>query len=298
MKKVIGIDLGGTKVSGGIVDENGRILKSITAETQSANGKKGVLDGIIEIIKELIQYGKIEGIGLGTPGFIDTEKGQVLFHSGNIPGWTGVNIKQELSNVFKGMPIFVENDANVAAICEGWIGAGKKLDSFVMITIGTGIGSGIWTKRDGIWHGSNYRGAELGHSILYPNGKPCGCGQKGCAEQYISGRAIEKSYTEKTGKFLKGQTIFKNSKDLICEEVVEKFTQDLAIFLVSIKNIVDPQGLIIGGGVINSKEYWWDKMVDYYRSLSNNLEGMEILTAKYLNKSGMIGAAKIVFDNM
>src|SRR5699024_3031305 len=124
----------------------------------------------------------------------------------------------------------------------------------IMITLGTGLGGGIWDKERGIWHGNNYQGAELGHSILYPKGRQCNCGQKGCAEQYISGTGIENTYREITGKDLTGEEIFENSTDSASKKTIDRFTQDLATFLVTIKNIFDPHGLIIGGGVINSKD--------------------------------------------
>ena len=299
MQKVIGIDLGGTKINGGVVDEEGNILKKLRVDTQSKAGREIVLENIKNLIKELIKDEKIEGIGLGSPGFIDTDKGRVVYNGGNIENWAGVHIKEELSREFDNIPVHVENDANVALICEEWVGAGKGLDTIVMITLGTGVGGGIWSKTQGIWHGNNYQGAELGHSILYPMGRQCNCGQKGCVEQYISGRGIERTYFEKTGKNLKGAEIFKNrEKDKICNEVVEIFIRDLSIFLVSIKNIFDPEGLIIGGGVINSREYWWKDMLEYYKSYCNAPIGMKILPAKYLNDAGVIGAGKLAFDNI
>ena len=298
MGKVIGIDLGGTKINGGVVNEKGRILNKITIETKDKDGRQGVLDGIADVIKELMKDEEIKGIGIGTPGFIDTEKGQVLYHGGNIGDWVGVNLKEEMAKKFGGLPVFVENDANVAAICEGWVGGGKGLESFIMITLGTGVGGGIWNKKTGIWHGNKYQGAELGHSILYPNGRSCGCGQKGCAERYISGTGIEVNYEEITGNHLTGEEIFENNNDPASIETIDKFTKDLATFIVSIKNIFDPQGLIIGGGVINSREIWWNKMIENYKAYCNSPEGMEILPAKYLNDAGVIGAAKIAFDNI
>ncbi len=299
MKKVIGIDLGGTSIYGGLIDEKGEILKKASRDTGSQEGRKIVLGRIMEVIDELMEGETVEGIGLGSPGFIDVEQGKVLFLGGNIKEWTGVNIKEELSSQIGGLPIFIENDANVAAICEEWLGKAKGLDSFIMLTLGTGVGGGIYSKKAGLWYGKNYQGAELGHVILHPNGRLCGCGQKGCVEQYISGNAIEKNYLEITGERLKGKDIFaKSETDKNCKKTVEKFAEDLGLYLVSIKNIFDPEGVVIGGGVINSKEYWWDEMLRYYKENCNNPKGMEILPAKFLNDAGMIGAAKVVFDRI
>lgn len=299
MKKVIGIDLGGTSIYGGIITEKGEIIKRAERETGTGLGKVEVLNRIIEVINELLNGQVVEGIGIGTPGFIDSEEGKVLSIGGNIEGWAGTDIKGELSKVFKDLPIFVENDANVAGICESWIGSGKDLETFVMITLGTGVGGAIYTSKEGIWHGHRYQGAELGHVILYPKGRPCNCGQNGCVERYISGRAVEIIYKEETGIDMKGKDIFKNSlNDEISKNLINDFAENLAIYIVSLKNIFDPEGIIIGGGVINSKEYWWNKTLEYYEKYSNNPEGMKILPAIYLNDAGMIGAGKVVFNKI
>ncbi len=299
MRNVIGIDLGGTSILGGVINENGEIIKRAQRETGTGLGKIEVLNRISQVIGELLTGQVVEGIGIGTPGFIDSEAGKVLSIGGNIEDWAGTDIKGELSKIYNDLPIFVENDANVAGICESWIGAGKGLKTFVMITLGTGVGGAIHTSKEGIWHGHRYQGAELGHVILYPKGRPCNCGQNGCVERYISGRAVEELYKEKTGIEMKGREIFKNSiNDKTSKELIDSFTENLAIYIVSLKNIFDPEGIIIGGGVINSKEYWWDKTINYYKAYSNNPDGMQILPAIYLNDAGMIGAAKVVFDKI
>lgn len=299
MRNVIGIDLGGTSILGGVINENGEIFKRAERETGTGLGKTEVLNRISAVISELLVGQVVEGIGIGTPGFIDSQEGKVLSIGGNIEDWAGTDIKGELSKTFGGYPIFVENDANVAGICESWIGAGKGLETFIMITLGTGVGGAIYTTKEGIWHGHRYQGAELGHVILYPKGRPCNCGQNGCVERYISGRAVEELYKETTGIEMKGRDIFKNTVfDETSRNLIDDFAENLAIYIVSLKNIFDPEGIIIGGGVINSKEYWWDKTIDYYKKYSNNPEGMQILPAIYLNDAGMIGAAKVVFDKI
>ncbi|MCF6462972.1 ROK family protein [Clostridium sp. Cult1] len=299
MKRVIGVDLGGTSIYGGLINERGEILKRVSRATDSEGGRNVVLGKVKEVIEELIEDEKIEAIGLGSPGFIDVKRGEVLTIGGNIKGWAGTKIREELSTEFKGIPIFVENDANVAAICEEWLGSGKGLDSFIMLTLGTGVGGAIFSKKSGIWYGINYQGAELGHTILYPKGRLCGCGQRGCVEQYISGNAVENTYLELTGEKLKGKDIFSNYEtDENSKKTVDKFIMDLGTYLISIKNIFDPEGIIIGGGVINSKEYWWGKMLDYYHNNCNSSKGTEILPAQFLNDAGMIGAAKVALDNI
>lgn len=298
MDKVIGIDLGGTSIYGGIISERGKILKQTERDTSKVNGREDVLELINSVIYELLTD-DILGVGIGSPGFIDSDKGKVLKVGGNIKGWAWTDIRGEISRIFPNLPIFVGNDANVAALCEQWIGAAKGLDSFVMITLGTGVGGAIYTEKGGILTGHRYQGAELGHMILYSGGDSCQCGQKGCAERYIAGSAIERIYSEKTGIEKKGKDIFKDAiDDRVAQDVIEEFTENLGIYLVSLKNIFDPEAIIIGGGVINSREYWWDKMIANYNDYVNDSEGMKFLPAMYLNNAGLIGAGKIVFDNI
>lgn len=297
MKNVIGIDLGGTKINGGVVDENGEIIKKLSIKTESKRGREEVLAGISYLIRELMKEYDVEAIGIGSPGPIDINTGRVLSLGANISGWIGTNIKGELEKEFYPLSVIVENDANVATICEQWLGAGKGLDSFVMITLGTGVGGGIWTSKEGIWHGSYFNGAELGHNILYPMGRKCNCGQMGCVEKYISGVAVETMYYENTGKKLSGVEIFKNWKvDPICGKIVDDFTTNLSIFLITLKNTFDPDGIVIGGGVINSKQFWWDDTIEKFYANCNESSNVKILPAKYLNDAGLIGAAKMTLD--
>ena len=297
MKKVIGIDLGGTSIYGGIINEAGKILKRVERETPTGKGRKGVLDGIIEVINELMEEG-ILGIGIGSPGCIDSIEGKVLEIGGNIEEWPNTDIRGEISKAFPEMRIYVENDANVAALCENWIGAGKNFNNFVMLTLGTGVGGAVYTEKEGILKGRGFQGGELGHAILYPKGIQCNCGQQGCVDKYISGNAVGKRYFEVTGERKKSKDIFKDSLiDETSKKVIDEYCEDLAIYIASLKNIFDPEGLIIGGGVINSKDIWWDKMKEYFKKHSNSANTIEIVPAVYQNDAGMIGAGRVVFIN-
>lgn len=300
MKHAIGIDLGGTSIHGGIISEKGEILKRIERETGKGVGAPEVLRRIGLVINELLGLGyEIEGIGIGSPGFIDSNQGKVLSVGGNIEGWAGTNIKEELIKVLPDYELVVGNDANVAGICESWIGAGKNFSSFIMLTLGTGVGGAIYTKDLGIWKGHNFQGGELGHAILYPKGRKCTCGQHGCVEQYVSGPAIEKLYYELTGERRKGREIFSlSNNDENAELIVNDFSENLATYICSLKNIFDPEGIVIGGGVINSRNFWWDKVINSYSLKINDIKGMEIVPAEYLNDAGMIGAGKLIFDQV
>ncbi|NLY20219.1 MAG: ROK family protein [Tissierellia bacterium] len=293
MNYYIGIDLGGTKISGGVVNEKGEIVKRYSIKT--SKDKSEVLDGINHVISELLNdFDEVSGIGIGSPGNINTELGKVTNIGGNIVDWANTDIKSYVENVFPNYDIYIENDANCAALCEKWIGAAKDLDSFVLITLGTGLGGGIYIDKSKLVHGHNYLGGELGHVIFSPDGRQCMCGQKGCVERYISGTAIELNYEELTGNRITGEEIIERmSTDENAKKAVKQFAYDFGIFLTSIKNMLDPAGVIIGGGVINSAEYWWEEMLDSYEKHINNYSDINVIKAAYLNDAGIIGAASL-----
>lgn len=293
MKKVVGIDLGGTKISGSLITENGEILESYKVNTDAEKGRDTVIENIVKLIRKL-SYSNAVAIGIGSPGFIDSENGIITF-AGNINGWTGTNLKKELENYFK-IPVFVENDANIALICEKWMGAGKDYDDLVMITLGTGLGGAVYN-RGRLLYGSNFQGAELGHMILYPQGNKCTCGQKGCAEAYCSGNAIAREYEKLTNKKICSEEVLKRVDfDKYAKKVLEDFTFNLAYYLTSLRNIFDPQAIIIGGGVINAKDLWWDNVINKFKQVCNKYENIKILPAEFLNDAGMIGAGKIALE--
>lgn len=295
MKKVIGIDLGGTKISGGLLDENGNILASAKVDTQAEEGRDVVIKNIVSVIKKL-PYDQAQAIGIGTPGFIDSENGIVTF-AGNIKGWTGLNLKEAIEK-YVDIPVFIENDANIALICEEWIGAGKEYDDIVMITLGTGLGGAVYSQGK-LLRGSNFQGAELGHMLLYPGGNSCTCGQNGCAEAYCAGSAIANGYERLTGTRKTSEEVLSLvDSDKDAKKVLDDYKMNLAYLLTSLRNIFDPQAIIIGGGVINARNLWWDGMIENFKKVCHKSETVDILPAKYLNDAGVIGAGKISLERV
>lgn len=294
MEKVIGIDLGGTSISGGVVDENGRVL--VEKKIKTSNTKEEVLEDIVNLINILLEDNEINKVGIGSPGSIDTEEGKVLSIGGNVADWKGTSIKSYVEDRIENLNVRVDNDANVAGLAEMWIGAGREYNSAVMITLGTGLGGFVYWNNE-IIRGARYRASELGHTILYPNGRQCVCGQKGCVERYVSGTGLSENYYELTGKKMSGEEIFENiDKDIDAAKSIDKFIDDLAHFLITIKNFLDPEIIIIGGGVINSSDYWWDEMIESYKSKINSYDNMTITRAEFSNQAGIIGAARLVLD--
>lgn len=295
MERVISIDLGGTNLKAALVDQEARILRRLTLPT-SKIGRAAIIQQLTKAILELGQDTEIKAIGIGTPGFVNSTTGQVLLAT-NLQGWSGTNIKAELQDSLS-VPIIVENDANVAAVGEAWVGAGQSLDSFFMITLGTGVGGAIYDRQKGLWNGATFRGGEVGHAILYPGGKPCACGQQGCVDQYLSGRALEASYLAVSNQALSCPEIFTAaaSNEEPAREVVDKFCFDLAVLLTNLNNIFDPAGFIVGGGLIHLRQHWWQGVQQALRQQCVHGGEIAFLPATTGNEAGLYGAAYLALN--
>ena len=297
MTKIIGIDIGGTKINAGVIDKSGKIMEKITLETESVKGRDTILNKVFNIIERFQEDHTISAIGVGSPGFINSDKGIVEYVVNTMIDWKGTNIKKEIEDRFS-IPTVVDKDSNLAAIGEMWLGAAKNLDSFIMITLGTGVGGSYYDSRFGTLRGHHWRAGEIGHTILYPEGTRCGCGQKGCAEQYISGTAIERMYKEKYGEELKGFEIFKRGYegDIKSKVILDEFLKNGSIFLTSLTNFADPEAIIISGGLIDSKAYWLEGLIKQFKERLNGNINPEVIPAQLSNDAGMMGAAKIAYD--
>ena len=187
----IGVDLGGTNLRIAAVNQQGELMEKVTLGTRVALGKDHVIHEMCEAIRVLaVKYGDVgtlQGIGVGVPGIIDMKTG-MLRESPNLPGWAGSPVQAEIEQRL-GTRVVLENDANVAALGEKWLGAAKHVDDMIMLTLGTGVGGGI-VLEGRIWHGMTGMAGEFGHMTVEPEGPPCGCGNRGCVEQYASATAV------------------------------------------------------------------------------------------------------------
>src|SRR5712671_3513379 len=187
----IGVDLGGTNLRIAAVGADGQLLEKVTLGTKVALGRDHVIAEMCEAIQRLSAQYRSEGLflgaGIGIPGIIDMETG-MLRKSANLPGWSDYPVRAEIERRL-GALVFLENDANVAALGEKWLGAARDVPNMAVVTLGTGIGGGI-VLGGNIWHGMNGMAGEFGHVTLEPEGHPCGCGNHGCAERYASATAV------------------------------------------------------------------------------------------------------------
>ncbi len=305
----IGIDLGGTNIAVGLVDKDGKIIKSDSRPTLSQRHYTEIVKDMAELCMELtrdagFEISDIEGIGIGSPGTIDSKAGVVIY-SNNIR-WDNVPLVAELKKHID-VPIAVENDANAAAYGEYYIN-GKGASSFVAVTLGTGVGGGIILNKD-IYRGFNGAGGELGHTVMIYKGEPCTCGTDGCWEAYASVTALIRQTTKaieenpdsmmveianEAGK-VTGRTAFDAAKagDAAGKAVVDQYIEYVACGVTNIINIFQPEVLVIGGGISKEGDYLLNPIKEYVKehSYCANIPQTEIKIATLMNDAGIIGAA-------
>lgn len=293
MKTAIGIDIGGTNIKAGLINENGVILKDVNEPTQAEDATK-VLEQLASIVYSLRREDTI-GVGIGSPGIVDPENNQVIEFGFNIDGWRGTVITKHLEEAWPEGIFKADNDANCAAIGEAWTGAGTELSSFMLITLGTGVGGAYFDKRYGIHHGHYKQAGEIGHMIYQPDGRTCTCGQKGCIEQYISATALKNEFVQRKNQPPTRTVFYESEKDPVAQEIIDEFIFDFSNYLTSLKHLFDPEAFVIGGGLIHDKKYWWDALEKKYRNSMSFVPRTKLLPAKHLNTAGMLGAAYLVF---
>ena len=268
----IGVDLGGTNLRVAAVNEHGGLFDHLSLETLVERGREDVVDrltnGILELVNRWKDRYQLAGIGVGIPGIIRMRDG-ILVASPNLPGWENFNVRAQIAKRLNS-PFFLENDANAAALGEKWIGSGKDVKHLCFLTMGTGIGGGLIF--DGkIWHGVSGMAAELGHVTLYPGGRLCACGNRGCLEAYAAASAVVKAAQEmlQEGKASEGlkalaasgakmtsAKIYELAKqgDPSAQEIFQMVGRALGMAIANFINIFDLDTFVLGGGAVEA----WD----------------------------------------
>ena len=310
----IGVDLGGTNIAAGIVDEKGNLLRKASIPTGAEREADEVIKDMAGLCRKLIDeqgitVDDVEYAGVATPGTADHDNGIVVY--ANNLRFLNYPLADKLKEFLGVKKVLIENDANAAAKGEAACGAAKGHANSVMITLGTGLGGGIIIDNK-IYSGFNYAGAELGHMVIEVDGLPCSCGRKGCWEAYSSATGlinmtkVKLAETKDTimhemvahdGK-VSGRTAFDAMRkgDKAAKEVVDKYIYYLAMGIVNIINIFQPEVLVIGGGICNEKHYLTDPLmdiVDKEQYSRNSTKKTEIRIATLGNDAGIIGAAML-----
>ena len=313
-KYYVGIDLGGTFIKGGIVDDLGNIVYRDKTPTESEKGADGVAANISALVKALLartglQTDDVEGIGMGVPGMIDSKNGNVIY-SNNLQ-WKDFKIGAAVESA-TGLRVKISNDANVAALGEAKFGAAKGKQNVILLTLGTGVGGGIVA--DGkLIEGNKSAGAELGHAIIEMNGEQCTCGRRGCLEAYASAsalirdtkRAMEAHKDSKMWEIggldkVTGKTAFDyQDTDEYAKEVVDKYISALAFGITNFANIFRPETVILGGGVCAQG----DTLVKPLQAILDRdiFAGdlgpqVEIRVAELGNSAGLLGGAALLME--
>jgi len=307
----IGIDVGGTKVLGGVVTDNGEILATARRDTPREGGR-ALTEAIANVATELAQQHSVESIGISAAGFISSDR-QTMLATPNISNWNGVNLVHELTEILH-KKIVLENDANAAAWGEFKFGAGRGRNDLMMLTLGTGVGGGLIL--DGsVFRGAFGIGAELGHMRLIPDGQLCGCGIRGCLEQYASGSALMRHAREAIDaspllarnllergdgsiEGLKGQHITDAARDgdPVAIAAFNTMANYLGAGIASLCAVIDPSCIVLGGGVIDAGELFLAPTRESALRLipfSGKHPYPEIVSAELGNHAGLVGVADL-----
>src|SRR6266481_2488909 len=267
----IGVDLGGTNLRIAAVDVNGHLVEKVTLGTKVSLGRDHVINDMCEAIQHLSEKYKnsssMLGIGIGVPGIIDMQTG-LLRESPNLPGWADYPVRAEIERRL-GTPVILENDANAAAFGEKWLGAGRHVSDLAMLTLGTGVGGGIVMDGE-IWHGMSGMAGEFGHMTVEPGGPQCGCGNRGCLEQYASATAVMRMAREaiaagdapglaraaSSDVEFSAQEIYNLAiqGDEQARKIFRRVGRALGIALAAMVNGLNLEMYVIGGGVCSAWE--------------------------------------------
>lgn len=303
MDMVLALDVGGTSVKNGIVSKEGEILY----RNEYAVGNEPLLLAVKNAVRLQIENAekqkvRLLGIAVAATGQIDSANGIIAGTNGAIPGWEGVNLKEELCRQSGFRRVIVENDANCAAYIEAVKGAGKEKDCVLLVTLGTGIGSGIVYNKKLI-RGAHGLAGEVGHICIEYKGRPCLCGRYGCWERYASVSALVRDAAD----VVKGSgKIPQNGKDVFALErsgnrdihrVVERYFEFLCLGLADLIHCLNPEILILGGGISAEGERLCNRVSFRLKEMvmPGFLKDLMICTANYQNDAGMLGAAELFF---
>ncbi len=314
-RHIIGLDVGGTKISCVIAVDTGKILAKTIILTEVEKGPEHTIKNIIAEIKALLKKIKItlqdvKGIGAGVPGSLDPINGTIL-GSPNMPGWKGISLKDILNNEF-GLPVILDNDANAAALGEKIFGAGKDVDTLFYFTVSTGIGGGLIINGK-IHHGASFNAAEVGHMVILPDGPKCNCGKRGCLEALASGTAIAKNAREKVkaNPFSLIMKLANNNTELITAQIVAEAAKGgdelakqiyqqagtfLGIGVANVLNLINPQVVVIDGGVSYSGNILFEPLRKRAKqeAFGRTYQSCQIVPSKLGRMVGDLGAVSLV----
>ncbi len=298
-------DVGGTNIRTALLDAEGEFLSSLKRPTLAHKGREALIGRLVQMFKDTLKGSgvsirKVAGIGVGFPGPLDVERG-IVFNPPNLKGWQEVHLKDILEEEM-GRPVVLENDANAAALGEYWRGAGRGVGSLVCLTLGTGVGGGL-VLEGRVWHGAKGIAGEIGHMTLVKNGRKCGCGNRGCLEAYCACRGIITTMKELLERYdvrpkgvitLERIGRWARAGDSLAQRTIRETGISLGIGIANVANILNPEMVILSGGITNLGEYLFGPLREEVkkRALPKAVEGLKIVKAELGDNAGVIGAAR------
>ena len=312
----VGVDLGGTTLTGVAVDRTCAIWAKRSISTNASRGVDAVINDMVSLVESLsvedsVGRSELVGVGVGSPGPLSHRTGRII-RSANLPGWVEVPLRERLSGALQN-PVILENDGHAAAFGEFRVGAGRDVSHLVMLTLGTGVGAGVII--DGrILHGHFENAAEVGHWIVEIDGLPCPCGQRGCLEQYTSADAVVRrvitavqageqsalSDEVAAGRLIAADRVVECAKagDALCLRIWDEACQALAVACINIQHAFNPALIVLGGGMSLAGDFLLDRVTEHVTrnqwSLHNDLPA--IVPAQLGDEAGAIGAAGLVWQ--
>lgn len=312
---VIGIDIGGTSIKGAGISSEGKVMETFSLPIDNNLSGEETITKLAKLTKDYINQHKdviFEGIGLGVPGVVDIQKGDVVF-SNNLH-WENLHLSK-IFHKYINLPVKITNDANAAALAEIMFGNATKYNSCVLLTLGTGVGSGIVIDRK-LYEGNEGKGAEIGHMVIVKDGRQCTCGRKGCFETYASATGLINTTKEVLVKYPKskiwelinydlknvsGRSAFEayRQKDEAGIEIVNRYISDLGEGILNLCNIFRPEVILLSGGLANEGQILFDLVNEYLERHEYGYPrtpAVKVINAKGGYDSGKIGAASLFFQ--
>ncbi len=294
---IIGVDIGGTKIAAGVIDPDGQVIERMQRPTPAQQGADAILATVIELVTILrVAHGEIAAVGVGSAGQVDSASGMVVDANENLPGFRGLALRDALESALR-LPVAVENDVKAAALAEAARGAGRGARQMLLVMVGTGIGGAL------VIDGQIYRGAasiagEIGHiPLTLGEGRLCACGRSGCIEAYASGRAISDIYmqlSQSAQRLDVGAIAARaHSGDELARSVLSEAGYALGLTLGGLLNTLNPDTLVLGGGVLQAGELFLDPLRDglHTQALPSMLAACRLRRMKLAHDAVLIGAA-------
>ena len=308
----IGVDIGGTWIKAGLVDQEGHIRFPTRVPTEARGGRDAIATATAKAIDQVLLSTRQEGVepiglGIASAGVIDVGNGKVFAATENLPGWTGFDLHGFAEKRFQ-LPTRIENDAHAAVLAEMYFGSARQFNSFVVITIGTGVGGGVVVDRK-LVRGQHGFAGSFGHTTIRQNGRPCTCGREGCLEAYVSASALAREFRDRSDAYADIEALtdaelawkvsqLADADDPIARQAYFAMAGYLAEGIASLFNVVDPEAIIVAGGLVEGKPWFTEEVEKRVAQMLHfgALRRPRVQLAASMNEAGVLGAAVAVFN--